>query len=442
MDSDTKENIISFLHSLDHYTTYVHGDFNPNNVMISNGELLLIDMSEFTIGCPMFDLAALYFSFFYLHTYEDDEFNAFTGMTGAQQRRLWDVFIQEYFKVGSYEEALTKNSEARLIKILTMIKAAILLYYVPDKFPQEFADKVKREICECFQNTTDYLCESQLKKQNNDLHSRFQDSVLVMQNILKQYQRIFPYFTDHTELHSMEVIELCNKLIGENISRLNADEMYILLMSCYLHDSGMGITDQNYQEFSKQIDFKGYFESHDREDIMAVVRDFHNEFSGRYISKYAQLFDIPSKEHEFAIVQVSRGHRKTDLYDEQEYPSDLRLPNGNKVCVVYLAALLRLADELDVTVSRNPSLLYDTSKLIYDIDIKEFGKHQAIKGMMIQKDKFVMQIDTCEKKTFRDIVEQREKMLNTLHYCRNVVHERTPFEISQTTIELNKLSRQ
>lgn len=90
-------------------------------------------------------------------------------------------------------------------------------------------------------------------------------------------------------------------------------------------------------------DFGDYFDTHDQENIPDIIRDFHQEFSGEYIKKYTEIFDIPSQEHLFAIVQVARGHRKTDLWDTKEYPEEICLPNGNKIHLPYLAALIRLA---------------------------------------------------------------------------------------------------
>ena len=40
--------------------TLVHGDLHPGNIMINNGELMLIDMGELTRGVPIYDLASIY----------------------------------------------------------------------------------------------------------------------------------------------------------------------------------------------------------------------------------------------------------------------------------------------------------------------------------------------------------------------------------------------
>ena len=99
---------------------------------------------------------------------------------------------------------------------------------------------------------TNYLCEQKLKRENPQLHKRVADSVVCVERMLVKYQNIFPTYTDHTALHSINIIDFCNRLIGKNIDQMNADEIYVLLMGAYLHDSGMGITMSDYKNFRKK----------------------------------------------------------------------------------------------------------------------------------------------------------------------------------------------
>ena len=209
---------------------------------------------------------------------------------------------------------------------------------------------------------SDYLLETKLREENEGLHRRTRDSAAVLQKMLESFLPRFPNYTDHTMLHSMDVLEFSNIILGEKqIKRLSASECYVLIMSSYLHDIGMGIHQKNYETLSEKIDFGNYFETHSRDDAETTIRDFHNEYSGLFIRKYADLFDIPCEEMVFAIVQVSRGHRKTDLFDEAEYP-DLMTDDGI-IRTAFLAAVIRLADEIDVGAGRNSELLFDSSKV-------------------------------------------------------------------------------
>lgn len=285
----------------------------------------------------------------------------------------------------------------------------------------------------------DYAMERRLYKLNPELHGRFTESVFGLQHILSNYLLIFPTFTDHTELHSLNVIDFCNRIIGTQLEKLNADEIYALLMGCYFHDTGMGIREKDYKKFSERIDFGDYFEKHPDASVSDIIRDFHNEFSGLFLKKYAALFDIPSEAHLNAIIQISRGHRKTDLTDEKEYPIALPVEGGNTICFPYLSGLIRLADEIDVAAGRNLSFLYDTETLTSEKDIIEFGKHEAIKEVIVHEESFELLVDTEDEFVFNNIKKMAVKMQKTVDECRRAVNGRTPHSITQKKIEINRI---
>lgn len=286
---------------------------------------------------------------------------------------------------------------------------------------------------------SDFLLERRLKELNPHLHQLFSDTVFALQQILSNYQLIFPDFTDHTELHTLNVIDFCNGLIGEQINKLNADEIYVLLLGCYFHDTGMGISHHDFDEFSKNIDFGNYFDTHERDNYPEIVRNFHHEYSGQFLKKYAKFFEFPSEQHLFAVIQVSRGHRKTDLYDQKEYPIDLKVPSGNTICLPYLAALVRLADEIDVTASRNSKAIYDLSKIVEEIDLIEFMKHEAVKDLEVEEKEFVMTVSTDNDVIYAGLNVLANKMKKTLDYCRDVVNARTPFKITQENVIIKRI---
>lgn len=281
---------------------------------------------------------------------------------------------------------------------------------------------------------TNFLCEHKLKKESPELHALFSNSVFCLHRMLTKYKNIFPTFTDHTALHSMEVIDFCNKLIAHNIEKLNADEIYVLLMSAYLHDSGIGISKADYEKFSKNINFDDYFETNPDRAIPDIIRDFHQEYSGEFIKKYAELLEIPSDEHLFAIVQVSRGHRKIDLWDKTEYPDHFRTDKGVPICLPYLTALIRLADELDIAADRNLEFMYDIDTINNEYSKMEFRKHQAIRRLVIEEDAFIMIVDTSDEEVYQAVLKLKGKLNKTLQECKEVVEQRTPFRITQSEI--------
>ena len=73
--------------------TVVHGDYHPKNVMIQNGEPILIDMADLTVGHPLYDLGSMALSH---HLPTDPTLENITGMKGEMVRKLWQLFLSNY----------------------------------------------------------------------------------------------------------------------------------------------------------------------------------------------------------------------------------------------------------------------------------------------------------------------------------------------------------
>ncbi len=281
----------------------------------------------------------------------------------------------------------------------------------------------------------DYLLEKRLRSASPDLQRRVNDSSFVLQAMLSRFLDRFPDFTDHSLLHSLDVLYFCNQLLGrEQVERLCPEECYVVIMACYLHDIGMGVSEKYFREFSRQIDFGDYFETHDRRDTNRIVRDFHNEYSGLFIRRFAALFDIPTEDLIFAVIQVSRGHRKTDLFDEKEYP-DIPV-EGGRLRLAFLSALVRLADEIDVASDRNPELMYDTAHLTKKQDIEAFGTHESVLGVYVEKERILLRIRPKSPEYLPLLEELAGKIQKTLDYCRDVAEKRSDLRVTQKRVEL------
>ena len=280
----------------------------------------------------------------------------------------------------------------------------------------------------------DYLLETRLKEEEPDLHTRVKNSSFVLQEMLDSFTTWFPDFTDHSILHSMDVLEYCNWLLGDQVLKLTIGECYVLIMSCYLHDVGMGVSRDNFAAFTRKIGMEDYMRRHPDVPEAEIIRQFHQEFSGLFIRKYADLFDFPSEELLFATIQVSRGHRKTDLYDEKEYPV-LKTPYGI-IRTAFLSAVLRLADEIDVAADRNPELLFDTSKLTKQKDIDAFGVHESIRTVELTGENIILHTKPKEPRFVSLVEDLSEKIQETLDYCRDVASHSSPLCIPQRKVKI------
>ena len=276
--------------------------------------------------------------------------------------------------------------------------------------------------------------ERRLSRLSPELHSRYRDCVVISQRMLTRYENYFPDFTDHTLLHTLDVLDLCNRLIGEQLDGLSAEDLYVLLMGALFHDVGMGVSPTDLEAFRGVL---GFPEPADDSARAWAVRDHHQELSGLFLKKYGHILDFPSDAYLHAVIQVCRGHRRTDLLDEAAYPPRFEVEPGKAVCLPYLAALLCLADELDIAAGRNISFLYDVERMPSPRDRREFRKHMAIHRVDLEPERVVVHARTEDPEIRAGVRKLCAKLLDKLLLCRRVAAERSPFVITQAGVTLD-----
>ena len=103
-----------FVRAVPDYPGGVHGDFHARNIMMLDGELLLIDMDDFGRGHPVWDVASVHRGYQFCAKldavtakklfdlddsvkYEDFFFMVFQ-MTQAEAVKMWECFVDGYFE--------------------------------------------------------------------------------------------------------------------------------------------------------------------------------------------------------------------------------------------------------------------------------------------------------------------------------------------------------
>lgn len=279
------------------------------------------------------------------------------------------------------------------------------------------------------QDNAEFLCERCLSKLDSNLHNCFKNSIFAIDRLLANYKMVFPFYTDHTLEHSEQVIRYVNYFLGvQNANKLNADELYVLLMGALLHDIGMGISKKDFEEFSPNIEgMKEYLEANSDSLIEETTREFHQEFSVEFIKKYKDLFEIPTEKHLFCIGQIARGHRRHNLCNKEEFDPEYKLDNGNVVRLPYLAGLVKIADEMDIANERNLLINYDEYTQDGTLEkIMCFKAHEAVYRIEFDEDIQVF-FNTDEEIVLDEINKINKKVLETFRQYKEAVSLYTEF---------------
>ena len=100
--------------------TLLHADFHVKNIMVSKGELMLIDMDTLCIGDPVFELATVYNSYREFPDI-DPEAAAFIGISVDMGREIWEKTIRLYYSDASDEELCRIEKKAQILGCVRII---------------------------------------------------------------------------------------------------------------------------------------------------------------------------------------------------------------------------------------------------------------------------------------------------------------------------------
>ena len=105
--------------------TLMHGDYHTNNIMVQNGEPLLIDMDTLCMGHPVFELGSMFNAFIGYSELDHQVTINFYGYTHETAEKFWDMALKAY--LGTEDEAICRSvaEKAMVIGYTRMLRRAI-----------------------------------------------------------------------------------------------------------------------------------------------------------------------------------------------------------------------------------------------------------------------------------------------------------------------------
>ena len=105
--------------------TLLHGDYHTNNVMVQNGEPLLIDMDTLCMGHPVFELGSMFNAFIGFSELNHEMIMRFMGYDRETSKRFWDMILKMY--LGTDDEAVCQSvaEKAMIMGYTRMLRRAL-----------------------------------------------------------------------------------------------------------------------------------------------------------------------------------------------------------------------------------------------------------------------------------------------------------------------------
>lgn len=105
--------------------TLLHGDYHTNNIMVQNGEPLLIDMDTLSMGHPIFELASMFSALVGYSEHDHQNMRQFFGYSFETAGEFWKTALRMY--LGTEDEAVCQSvaEKAMLVSYMKMLRRAV-----------------------------------------------------------------------------------------------------------------------------------------------------------------------------------------------------------------------------------------------------------------------------------------------------------------------------
>lgn len=240
---------------------------------------------------------------------------------------------------------------------------------------------------------------NQLKIADSKLYGRLPQIEEFASTLLSYTQGKFPYYTPHDFAHSQYVEENLNWIIPDKMKEsFNSHEIFFLIASAWFHDWGM-LGEKN-------------------EDPEEIRNNHHIRTETFFETMYEKL---TFSQHEGRIIgRICKGHRKEDLYSKAF--DDQNFGPGITIRIRILSALLRIADETEITHSRVPEVIY-YSLNPSDKAKEEFEKHLNITGVgqLDEPHKIYINAVCSDPRAAKALRELQLKIQNELNSIKTIL---------------------
>lgn len=115
----------ALIEALPKQNTLLHGDYHTNNVMVQNGEPLLIDMDTLCMGHPVFELGSMFNAFLGYSELDHQVTVSFYGYPHEAAERFWSLALQQYLGTEDEETCRAVAEKAMVIGYTRMLRRAI-----------------------------------------------------------------------------------------------------------------------------------------------------------------------------------------------------------------------------------------------------------------------------------------------------------------------------
>lgn len=125
LPSDKAQKLHGLINALPESKYMMHGDYHTNNIMVQNGETLLIDMDTLSVGCPVLEFGSMFNAFVGFSELDHENVKDFLGFDFETARRFWRMSLARYLETEDEEIINSAEEKAKVIGYTRILRRSI-----------------------------------------------------------------------------------------------------------------------------------------------------------------------------------------------------------------------------------------------------------------------------------------------------------------------------
>lgn len=150
------EKLVQIIENIPDSKHMMHGDYHIKNVMMQNGETLLIDMDTICTGEPVFELASMFNAYVGFGSIDASNVENFLGLSYDRTNYIWEKSLELYCEGKSEEEMQELKAKAEMIGFARIMRRTIRRGGLDTEDGQELIDFCRKQI----ESDIDYITQS------------------------------------------------------------------------------------------------------------------------------------------------------------------------------------------------------------------------------------------------------------------------------------------
>lgn len=125
LPEDMGNKLYKMVEAVPEQNTMLHGDYHTNNVMVRDGEALLIDMDTLCVGHPIFEFGSMFNAFIGFSEVDHDIILSFLGIPHEVAVKFWRKSLAMYFETQDESRINEIENKARIIGYMRLLRRTI-----------------------------------------------------------------------------------------------------------------------------------------------------------------------------------------------------------------------------------------------------------------------------------------------------------------------------